>query len=133
MQIKDLYKYGQDEFNYFRCLTAAEKIEFVDSVCSTGVEKTLHHFIALEQEADELPLMVQTIEFRGLGLLHSVFYESELHVYSQSFKAMKLYMKKIFEDGNILIKQQVRKPKDIQERYYSVYTILPSTIPLCLN
>lgn len=133
MQIKDLYKYGQDEFNYFRCLTAAEKIAFVDSVCNTGVEKTLNHFIALEQEADQLPVMTQTIEFRGMGILHSVFYENEMHVYSHSLKAVKLYMKKIFEDGNILCRLNIRKPKDIEERYYIAYSILPSTLPLCLN
>ena len=133
MKIEYLYKYGQDEFNYFRCLTAAEKIEFVDSVCTTGVEKTLTQFIALEQEADQLPVMTQTIEFRGMGVLHAVFYEEEMHMYSHSLKAIKLYLKKLFEDGNILYRMNVRKPKGLTERFYLAYVILPNTTPLCLN
>jgi len=133
MQIKDLYKYDQDEFNYFRCLTAAEKIAFVDSVCNAGVEQTLHHFIALEQEADQMPLMAQTIEFKGMGILHSVFYENEMHVYSHSLKAIRLYMDKLFHDGNILCRMRARKPKQVEERYYLVYSILSNTSPLCPN
>ena len=77
--------------------------------------------------------MTQTIEFRGMGVLHAVFYEEEMHMYSHSLKAIKLYLKKLFEDGNILYRMNVRKPKGLTERFYLAYVILPNTTPLCLN
>lgn len=135
MQINDLNKYGQDEFNYFRCLSAAEKIAFVDSVCTTGVEETLNHFISLEGDLDLLkePIMMQTVSFEGVGTTHAVIYEDEMCVYSDSLKAIRFYIKKMFEDGNILVRLNVRKPKEIQERFYIAYEILPNTNPLCLS
>ena len=133
MQINDLYKYGEDELNYFKCLTMHEKIEFIDTICNTGVEKTLDRFIAIEHDIDQLPVMSQTINFRNLGILQCDFFENEIHVYSNSLKSIKIYMKKLFEDGNILCKLKIRKPKDLEERYYFAYEILPNTLPLCPN
>ena len=131
MRINDLDKYGADELNLFRMLSAPEKISFVESVCNDGITHTINHM--LDEHATDLPLMVQTIDFKGLGIVHNVVYYEEMYLYSNSLKAIRLYTTKMFEDGNILFKFTTKKPKEITERYYYAYKILPNVTPLCLN
>jgi hypothetical protein len=131
MRINDLDKYGAEELNLFRMLSTTEKIAFVDSVCKTGITDTITQL--LEENESDLPLMVQSIDFKGLGVLHNVVYYEEMYIYSNSLKAIRLYIRKMFEDGNLLSKMPTKKPKEISERYYYAYKILPNVTPLCLN
>lgn len=131
MRINDLDKYGAEELNLFRMLSTHKKISFVESVCNDGIANTISQM--LDEHDSDLPLIVQTIDFKGLGTLHNVVYYEEMYLYSNSLKAIRLYTRKMFEDGNILIKFPTKKPKEIDERYYCAYKILPNVTPLCLN
>jgi hypothetical protein len=112
-------------------LSTHEKISFVESICNGGITDTISQI--LDDHATDLPLMVQTINFKGLGVIHNVVYYEEMFLYSNSLKAIRLYTRKMFEDGNLLFKVPTKKPNEITERYYYAYKILPNTTPLCLN
>ena len=133
MQINDLHEFGSEELDYFKCLTATEKIEFLASVCNAGVNETLSSFVAQEFEGETSPNMIQSIDFRGLGLVYVVIYDNEMYIKSNSLKALRLYLNKLFEDGNLLVKFPIKKPAGVTDRYYYGYKILSNTTPLCLN
>lgn len=132
MEIDDLNVYGQDELQYFKCLTPQEKISFLDSVYTSGISNTLADFISREQ-IEQHPLSIQTIQFIGIGELHVMVFEDEIVLYSDYLKLIRMYVKQLFHNGNILVKQQIRKPRDIEHRYYAHYTVLNNTLPLCPN
>lgn len=133
MQINDLHEFGSEELDYFKCLTANEKIEFLDSICNSGVGETLNSFLAQEFAGEVSPNMIQSIDFRGLGVVQAVVYDNEMYIQSNSLKALRLYLNKLFEDGNVLVKFPVKKPQGIPDRYYYGYQILSNTTPLCPN
>jgi len=134
MQINDLSEYGMEELNYFRCLTNSEKIEFLDSVCMTGVAETLNVFLAGEfTDTLQAPNMIQTIDFRGLGVVQVVIYDNEMYLHSNSLKALRLYIQQLFSAGHVLYRLPVKKPKEITDRYYFCFDILSNNTPICLN
>ena len=79
------------------------------------------------------PNMIQSIDFRGLGIVHVIIYDNEMYIRSNSLKALRLYLNKLFEDGNLLVKFPIKKPAGVTDRYYYGYKILSNTTPLCLN
>jgi hypothetical protein len=134
MAIIDLDTYGQEELRYFKCLTAHEKISFIDSVYTTGISNTLSDFLAREDFTESTtPLVAQTIDFKGYGQLHVLVFEDEIILYSNHLKTIRLYIKQLFHTGNILSKQHMRKPRGFGYRYYARYSILSHTLPLCPN
>ena len=60
-------------------------------------------------------------------------YDNEMYIKSNSLKALRLYLNKLFEDGNLLVKFTIKKPAGVTDRYYYGYKILSNTTPLCLN
>ena len=79
-------------------------------------------------------LMDRASLINGLILkIDGIIYDNEMYIKSNSLKALRLYLNKLFEDGNILAKFPIKKPAGVTDRYYYGYKILSNTTPLCLN
>jgi len=134
MKLNEL-KILEDDFDLFVALDDANKIEFLFDATQVGIEAAALHQCGKLADAyiSEEPLVsVQDFEI-GTRRLCITQYPNAIHFNSNSIKAIRSFVKKLFNDGILLKRVESKKTEYDMYRFLRVYEIVGKSSPLCGN
>ena len=135
MSAVDLDTYGPLEYEIFRGLRFREKIEFLYNVLYEGVDNAVAAQLRAsgDMEVHEVENFHEhTFQFPE-GELYVAIFDAHVHIYSDSLKAMKRFVMKLYLEGNIMQRQDTAKDPYDEYRYYRHYVNISKGNPLSLN
>jgi hypothetical protein len=127
----------EDDFDVFIALTDSSKIEFLFDAIEKGVETSILKQVSkLDSYRDEIPLKqkVQTedLEF-GKYRLSVTLTNSQVHLNSDSLKAIRQFTNKMINDGLLLWPLKAKKSIFDMYRYFKAYKIIARLGPISNN
>jgi len=127
----------EDDFDVFIALTDSSKIEFLFDAIEKGVETSILKQVSkLDSYRDEMPLKqkVQTedLEF-GKYRLSVTLTNSQVHLNSDSLKAIRQFTNKMINDGLLLWPLKAKKSIFDMYRYFKAYKIIARLGPISNN
>jgi len=134
MKLQDLEIYEND-FDLFVALDPKEKVEFLFDATRIGLEASV-----LKQE-DKLcnnifsegpPVITQDFNVGKYKLCVTTL-SDEIHLNSNSLRAIRRFVSKLWNDGMLLSKLDIKKTKIDIHRFYRAYKILGRISPICPN
>tara|TARA_Y100001938_G_C8028902_1_gene399533 strand:- start:360 stop:764 length:405 start_codon:yes stop_codon:yes gene_type:complete len=134
MKLTDL-EIREDDFDLFVALNPKEKIEFLFDATEVGTEAAC--LKQVNKLADRITLSrmpVQTQDFEiGKFRLNVTTVMNEIHLNSNSLRAIQKFIAKLWNDGLILAKLDLKKSEFDLYRFYRAYKILGKGSPICPN
>ena len=139
MEISKLHINKQD-YNFFTELEDKEKIMFLHDAQFMGKTVSLaklKHKKEIQQSLNNLfqdTLHEEIIGANGKRLIVTTM-SNYLHLNSNSLKLIKTFIRKLFNDGHILMRNKTAKKLSGVDnlRYYRCYEIIGSGYPFCPN
>jgi len=135
MKLQDL-KIREDDFSVFVELSPRAKIECLSDAINVGIEKSICKQIdrvGKQFLKQERPL-IATDEFKvGRFKLSVTMVRNEVHLNSNSIRAIRKFIDKLWNDGFLLSKLDLKKTELELYRYYKAYKIIGKGNPLCWN
>ena len=127
----------EDDFDVFIALTDSSKIEFLFDAIEKGVETSILKQVSkLDSYRDEIPLKqkVQTedLEF-GKYRLSVTLTNSQVHLNSDSLKAIRQFTNKMINDGLLLWPLKAKKSIFDMYRYFKAYNVIGRGVPISSN
>ena len=125
----------REDFSVFLELNPREKIEFLSDATEHGIEESIIKQIdnLANRFLPELPF-VETKDFRvGNYKLSVTMMKDAIHLNSNSLRAIRKFMSKLWNDGMILSRLDIKKSKFDIYRYFKAYNIIGRGDPFCPN
>ena len=127
----------EDDFDVFVELNDSSKIEFLFDAIEKGVETSILKQVAkLDSMRDEIPIKqkVQTedLEF-GRYRLSVTLTNNQVHLNSNSLKAIRQFTNKMINDGLLLWPLKVKKSVFDMYKYFKAYKIIARLGPVSNN
>ena len=124
----------EDDFDVFVELNDSSKIEFLFDAIEKGVETSILKQVAkLDSMRNEMPLKqkVQTedLEF-GRYRLSVTLTNNQVHLNSDSLKAIRQFTNKMINDGLLLWPLKVKKSVFDMYKYFKAYKIIARLGPI---
>ena len=125
----------EDDFDLFVALDDEDKIEFLFDATQLGLEAaTVKQVGKLADRYMPKPPMVAVQDFQvGPYRLSITQYPNSIHINSNSLKAIKRFVDKLWNDGLMLSRQEAKKSALDMYRYLRVYNIIGKVQPFCSN
>lgn len=125
----------EDDFDLFVALDNEEKIEFLFDALEHGTEAA-----AIKQEQrllENIELSRPKIKVEdyqiGDARLCVTLSKSEIHLNSNSLKAIRKFSNKMFNDGLILQSLKIKKSVFDMYRYFKAYNVIGRGVPISSN
>ena len=125
----------EHDFDLFVALDDANKIEFLYDATEVGMEEAVvkHVTKLADQYAPKVPT-IQSEDFQvGPYRLCVTTFPEKLQLNSDSLKAIRQFVKKIFNDGILLWPLDEKKSEYDIYRYFKSYKIIGRVQPFCSN
>ena len=125
----------EDDFDLFVALDDEDKIEFLFDATQIGIEAATIKQVGklADRYAPKTP-MVSVQDFQvGPYRLAVTQYPDKISINSNSLKAVRRFVDKLWNDGIILTKIDAKKTQFDLYRYLRVYNIVGKTQPFCSN
>ena len=135
MQLNEL-EILEDEFDLFVALDDSDKIEFLFDATEHGTEAAVvKHVSKLADKYMPKQPMVSTEDFivGSTRLCVTTFRDSEIHLNSNSLKAIRRFVAKVFNDGVLLWPLDKKKSEFDIYRFFKAYKIIGRVGPFCEN
>ena len=125
-----------DDFDLFVALSPKQKIEFLFDATKIGIEASSHKQIdrlAAKFYVKPDPI-ISTDEFTaGRYRLTVTATKNTIHLNSNSLKAIRKFVSKLWNDGFLLQSLNIKKSDFDIYRYYKAYKIIGRGYPFCPN
>ena len=126
----------EDDFDLFVALDDVDKIEFLFDATEHGTEvAVVKHVTKLADQYMPKQPLVSSEDFQVgyYRLSVTTFKDSEIHLNSNSLKAIRQFVKKLINDGIILWRLDKKKSEFDIYRYFRAYKIVGKAGPFCEN
>ena len=125
----------EDEFDLFVALDDHEKIEFLFDATEMGLEASVLKQIAkLDTKVMPRKQLVSTADFSIGNVRLAVTYAGkEVHLNSDSLKAIKRFVNKMVNDGLLLWPSSAKKSVFDMYRYFKAYKLIGRVGPVSSN
>ena len=126
----------EDDFDLFVALDDVDKIEFLFDATEHGTEvAVVKHVSKLADQYMPKQPLIQSEDFQVgyFRLSVTTFKDSEIHLNSNSLKAIRQFVKKIINDGVLLWRLDKKKSEFDIYRYFRAYKIVGKGGPFCEN
>ena len=134
MKLQDL-KIERDDFSVFLELNPREKIEFLSDATEHGIEESIIKQIdnLANRFLPEMPY-IETKDIQvGNYKLSITIFKDEMHFNSNSMRAIRRFVSKLWNDGMLLSKLNIKKTEFDIYRYFKAYKIIGRGTPICPN
>ena len=133
MQINELM-IVEDDFDLFVALDDADKIEFLFDATEYGIESAVIKHVG--RLADKYLPKEQTVSSEDFQvgpyrLCVTTFQDSEIQLNSNSLRAIRQFVRKLWNDGVILYRLDKKKTEFDMYRYFKAYKIVGRVQPFC--
>jgi len=134
MQLNELI-IKADEYDLFHILSGPEKLEFMLNAMDVGPEESMFKQISKSNILRPDPLFQQEDLQVGVHRLLISAYDDIIVLNSDSLKVIRAFIRKIFRDGHLLIRNEdVTKDHDIDiYRYFKAFHVIKLDMPICEN
>ena len=134
MKLKEL-DITRDDFSVFLELNPREKVEFLSDATERGIEESIVKQIDnLANRFLSKSTFVETKDFSvGDYKLSVTISRDEIQLNSNSLRAIRRFVSKLWNDGMLLSKLDIKKTKIDIHRFYRAYKILGRISPICPN
>tara|TARA_R110000851_G_scaffold178714_1_gene325632 strand:+ start:1457 stop:1906 length:450 start_codon:yes stop_codon:yes gene_type:complete len=149
MEINSLH-INETDFDVFLELDPKDKIEFIYDAQFQGKDISLHKALSkLNVQPKSIKPKQATLNNLFQDTMPDTIYDelqwdeqrlnlmvanNMIHLNSTSIKWIRRIVKKLFNDGHIIIRNKFAKKTSIDlYRYYRCYDLIGSGIPICLN
>jgi len=125
----------EHDFDLFVALNDADKIEFLFDATEIGIEEAVVKHISklAEQYAPKKP-MISSEDFSvGPYRLCVTSFPNELHLNSNSLRAIRQFVNKLFNDGILLWPLDKKKSEFDIYRFFKAYKIIGKGEPFSSN
>ena len=126
----------EDDFDLFVALDDTDKIEFLFDATEHGTEvAVIKHVAKLADKYMPQRPMISSEDF-AVGpyrLCVTTFQNSEIYLNSNSLKAIRQFVNKLFNDGVLLWPIDKKKGEFDDYRFFKAYKILGRVGPFCDN
>ena len=126
----------EDDFDLFVALDDTDKIEFLFDASEVGLEAAVvKHVSRLAEKYIPKSPLVSTQDF-AVGvhrLCVTNFKDSEMHLNSNSLRAIRQFVRKLFNDGVLLWPLNKKKSEFDIYRFFKAYKIIGKVGPFCEN
>lgn len=125
----------EDDFDLFVALDASDKVEFLFDATQIGTEAAIIKQVARLSEKWSIkapPIQVTDYEV-GPYKLSVTEFPDKLHINSNSLRAIKRFVEKLWNDGMLLRKVKEKKTEFDIHKYLRVYDIIGKVDPICHN
>jgi|TARA_A100001201_G_scaffold128564_1_gene113624 hypothetical protein len=125
----------EHDFDLFVALDDADKIEFLFDATEIGMEEAVvkHVTKLAERYAPKTPI-IQSEDFQvGMYRLCVTSFPNKIHLNSNSLKAIRQFVRKIFNDGVLLWPLDEKKSEYDIYKFFKAYKILGRVGPFCEN
>jgi len=128
----------ENDFDLFVALDAADKIEFLFDASDVGLEAAAIKQVCklAEKYSPDQPeepiISVQDFEI-GDNRLCVTQYPNVIHLNSDSLRAIRDFVDKLFNDGILLTRRPADKTEFDMYRFLRVYEIIGKVSPFCDN
>jgi hypothetical protein len=134
MNLQDL-EILEDDFDLFVALNNTEKIEFLFDAVEQGIEASVNKQVS--KLASTIPshkeiARVEDDQF-GTTRLCVVLTKNEIHLNSDSLKAIKTFTNKIINDGLLIWPASTKKSVFDMYRYFKAYKVIGRAGPISSN
>ena len=124
-----------DEYDLFHILSGPEKLEFMLNAMDVGPEESMFKQISKSNILRPDPLFQQEDLQVGVHRLLISAYDDIIVLNSDSLKVIRAFIRKIFRDGHLLIRNEdVTKDRGIDiYRYFKAFHVIKLDMPICEN
>lgn len=136
-ELKDL-KVNPDEYDVYNILSDAGKLEYLIDALEIGSEAAILRQIekSMHLKSDNME-SVDTVNDLQVGpyRLCITAYDGTVTFNSDSIKVIRGVVRKLFQDGNILVRDNsIKKDRDYDiYKYFKAYTVMKTGMPICEN
>jgi hypothetical protein len=125
----------EDDFDLFVALDDQEKIEFLFDAANIGLEASaLKQVSKLTKNIPTRKEHIRTEDYQvGNYRLAITLTKTEIHLNSNSLKAIRVYVNKMINDGLMLWPSSTKKSIFDMYRYFKAYKIIAKGAPLSSN
>ena len=125
----------EDDFDLFVALDDQEKIEFLFDAANIGLEASaLKQVSKLTKNIPTRKEHIRTEDYQvGNYRLAITLTKTEIHLNSNSLKAIRVYVNKMINDGLMLWPSSTKKSIFDMYRYFKAYKIIAKGVPLSSN
>ena len=135
MKINEL-EIWEDDFDLFVALDDTDKIEFLFDATEHGTEvAVVKHVAKLADKYMPKRPMISSEDF-AVGpyrLCVTTFQDSEIYLNSNSLRAIRQFIRKLFNDGVLLWPIDKKKTEFDIYRFFKAYKIIGKVGPFCEN
>ena len=134
MKLKEL-DITKDDFSVFLELNPREKVEFLLDATEHGIEESIVKQIDnLANRFLPESTFVETKDFSvGDYKLSVTIFRDEIHLNSNSLRAVRRFVSKLWNDGMLLSKLDIKKTDHDVYKYFKAYKIIGRGSPICPN
>ena len=134
MKLNELEIY-EDDFDLFVALDDSDKIEFLFDATQIGMEAAVIKQVArLTEKYQMREPIVQVTDYEvGPYRISVTEYPDKLHINSNSLKAIKRFVDKLWNDGMLLRRVKEKKTEFDIYKYLRVYDVIGKVPPICSN
>jgi hypothetical protein len=125
----------EHDFDLFVALDDSDKIEFLFDATEIGIEEAVvKHVSKLAEKFTPKVPMVSSEDFSvGDCRLCVTSFPNEIHLNSNSLRAIRQFVNKLFNDGILLWPLDKKKSEFDIYRYFKAYKIIGKAGPFCEN
>jgi hypothetical protein len=127
----------EDDFDLFIALDDSNKIEFLFDALETGIEASVLKQIAkLDELYHQVPIKqkIRTEDYQvGDTRLSITYTGTEVHLNSNSLKAIRSFVNKMINDGILLWPASTKKSVFDMYRYFKAYKVIARATPISSN
>jgi len=125
----------EDDFDLFVALDDSDKIEFLFDATQIGTEAAIIKQVTrLSEKWLPMPPAVQVTDYEvGPYRLSVTEFPDKLHINSNSLRAIKRFVEKLWNDGVLLRKVNEKKTEFDIYKYLRVYDVIGKVPPICSN
>ena len=127
----------EDDFDLFIALDDSNKIEFLFDALETGIEASVLKQVAkLDELYHQVPIKqkIRTEDYQvGDTRLSITYTGTEVHLNSNSLKAIRSFVNKMINDGILLWPASTKKSVFDMYRYFKAYKVIARATPISSN
>jgi hypothetical protein len=125
----------EDDFDLFVALNDREKIEFLFDAMEEGIEASVMKQVSnLTKNIPVQSPIVKVEDYQfGTTRLCVVLTKNEIHLNSDSLKAIKTFTNKIINDGLLIWPASTKKSVFDMYRYFKAYKVIGRAGPISSN
>ena len=125
----------EDDFDLFVALDDSDKIEFLFDATQIGMEAAVIKQVArLTEKYQMREPIVQVTDYEvGPYRISVTEYPDKLHINSNSLRAIRRFVEKLWNDGTLLRRVKEKKTEFDIYKYLRVYDVIGKVPPICSN